>query len=417
MKLIYCFLIFLWPFMSTAQTVKPLQIGDNIPDIIISDVYNYTASTIHSSDLKGKLLILDFMATTCVPCIQVLPRFDSLHKQYQKQLKIILVSPEKPQRIQAFLKTHSSLNLPLAADSNSAKFFPHTYISHVVWINPAGIVCAITHPEYVNSKNIQTILNGQKVNWPVKRDIPGYDFKQPILVLNVNNIPKQVLPKTYYYTSVINYMPGVPKQNKVITDTATHLVHTTLINYEILDLYRILFNRYRLPLTHMKVEIKNRDRLFYNMKEGYYETWKSKNMYCLEASMPSYIPLEQQRQKLINEMDFYYGFHTYLKTQIVNCLVLRNSTDIFRSKKNAGKNGLSPASIAGILNNNLDEMPVIDETKGMLQFKLPITEEQVNDSVFLHKILNEYGLELTVEQRPIELMVITDSENEYKSNY
>jgi hypothetical protein len=62
-------------------------------------------------------------------------------------------------------------------------------------------------------------------------------------------------------------------------------------------------------------------------------------------------------------------------------------------------------------------MPVIDETKGMLQFKLPLTKDQVNDSVFLCKVLNDYGLELTIEQRPIEFMIITDSGNQYKPNY
>jgi len=343
---------------------------------------------------------------------------DSLQKQYNSKMQILLVSPEKPERINAFLKKHPHLQLPfVAGDTTLTKLFPHVYISHVAWITPNSIVSAITHTEYINPKNIETVLAGKIVNWPVKREFPQYDFKQPILQLNVNNIPSQVMPESYCYTAVINYMPGVPKRNAVFTDTATHLVHTTLINYEILDLYRILFNRYRLPLTHMKVEIKNKDRLFYNIKDGYYEAWKSKNMYCLEASMPSYIPLEQQRQKLINEIDFYFGFHTYLETQTVSCLILKNSSDIFKSKKNAGRNGLSPASIAGILNNNLDEMPVIDQTKGMLQFKLPITEEQVNDSVFLHKILNEYGLELTVEQRPIEFMIITDSKSKYKPNY
>ncbi len=91
MKLIYCFMIFLCPLFTPAQVVKPLKIGERAPDITISDVYNSQASTIHSFDLKGKLVILDFMATTCVPCIKVLPRFDSLQKQYGKRLQIILV--------------------------------------------------------------------------------------------------------------------------------------------------------------------------------------------------------------------------------------------------------------------------------------------------------------------------------------
>jgi peroxiredoxin len=404
MKLIYCFMILLLPFMSTGQTVKPLQIGDTVPDIIISNVYNHSGSTIHISDLKSKLIILDFMATTCVPCIKVLPRFDSLQKQFGKRLQIILVSPEKSQRIQAFLKTHNSLNLPLASDSNSAKYFPHTYISHVVWINPNGVVCAITHTEYVNSKNIQTVLNGQKVNWPVKRDIPDYDYTQHLLQLNKNNMPNEALPANYCYTAILNYLPGVQKYNKVTEDSTNNSTHISLINFSILELYKILFQRFQIPLSHIVVDEKTKEQLFYNPSSEYFETWKRDNIHCLEATLPSGIPAEQQRKKLIRDIGFYFGLNASLEKRSMQCLVLKNKAGV--SKKTSSKEGITFGSVVGSLNNQLGAIPVIDETEGTAYLKLPITEEEPKDHSYLRKILNDHGVEITTEKREIELLLI-----------
>jgi len=57
----------LLPLLSGAQAppVKALSIGDTVPDITIANVYNYRSSTIRLSDLKGKLVILDFWSTWC----------------------------------------------------------------------------------------------------------------------------------------------------------------------------------------------------------------------------------------------------------------------------------------------------------------------------------------------------------------
>lgn len=410
MKLIYCLMILLWPLVNTAQTIKPLNVGDNAPDVPIPHIINGALTSSSLAAFKGKLLILDFMATTCVSCIRALPELDSLQKKFKNRIQIMLVSNENPERIEVFLKKHPRLSLPFVAnDSGLSALFPHVYISHVAWINPQRIVSAITDPEYVNTRNIEAVLNGRIVNWPVKREYPEYDFNQPILQLNLNNIPEQATPRNYYYTAVINYMPGIQKENKTVVDSSHGVAHISLINYDILDLYRILFQRYRFPLSHIKANIKNKERLFYNIEQGYYETWKSKNMYCIEALLPFSLSLPEQRQKLIEELNFYFGFQVVLKKQTVNCLILCNNKKISDSKKSAGKNGRSPASIVGLLNDRLNEMPVIDETIQSPLFKLPISENQVRDSSCLRKILLKYGYRFFIEPREVEFMIITDA--------
>ena len=403
-------MILLWPFCCHAQTFKGFTVGEKVPNVVIPDILNNTVTSSSLAAFKGKLLILDFMATTCASCIKALPELESLQQKFKNKLQIMLVSSEKPQRIQLFLKRHPQLSLPFVArDSNLSRMFPHVYISHIVWINPERIVSAITDPEYVNQVNVETVLKGKITNWPIKREFPQYDFSQPILTLNARNIPAPALPEKYYYTAVINYMPGIQKEYKVVTDSVNHIVHTSLINYQILDLYRILFQKYRLPLTHIKTEMPNKERLFYNLKYGYYETWKTNNMYCLEASLPSWLSLEEQRQRLIEELNFYFGFQVVWKKQTVNCLILKQNKKSAKSITPLNKTGLSPSGIIGILNNQVEGMPAMDETNALPSTRIPVSEEQVSDSTFLYKILERYGYQLTIEPRQVEFMVISEA--------
>ena len=156
MKTIYCLMILLWPLGSRAQTVKGFTVGEKVPNIVIPDILNNTVTSSSLAAFKGKLLILDFMATTCTSCLKALPELESMQQKFKNQLQIILVSSEKPERIQLFLKRHPQLSLPFVArDSNLSRMFPHVYISHIVWINSERIVSAITDPEYVNQTNVE----------------------------------------------------------------------------------------------------------------------------------------------------------------------------------------------------------------------------------------------------------------------
>src|SRR5690606_14700910 len=81
------------PAATAVASTKPLQIGDTIPDYLWHlplQVVNYSPAggkdAITLNDYRDKLIILDFWATWCKPCISSLYKLDTLQKQFAGEL-------------------------------------------------------------------------------------------------------------------------------------------------------------------------------------------------------------------------------------------------------------------------------------------------------------------------------------------
>ena len=89
-KIALLFTCLLQIYFSKAQC---LNIGDPVPDLKL-EVSNYFKNNLSFSELKGKLVILDFWSHICVNCIKSFPLIDSLQKQFAGRIQIILVNQE-----------------------------------------------------------------------------------------------------------------------------------------------------------------------------------------------------------------------------------------------------------------------------------------------------------------------------------
>lgn len=75
-----------------------------------------------SSQLNGKIVLVNFFATWCPPCIKEIPTFNKLYKQYKGEFEIIAIlynDPVSQEDLNTFIKEHN-IEFPVMVGENNA---------------------------------------------------------------------------------------------------------------------------------------------------------------------------------------------------------------------------------------------------------------------------------------------------------
>ena len=111
---------------------RPPHIGSNAPDFTVQD----SDRKITLSELRGKVVVLNFWATWCAPCVEELPSLVNLQqKMRNKGITVLAVSVDQDESLyRRFVQDHN-LNLLTVRDANQKSNnlygtfkFPETYI-------------------------------------------------------------------------------------------------------------------------------------------------------------------------------------------------------------------------------------------------------------------------------------------------
>ena len=419
MKVIYCLMVMLWPFVSKGQTDRAINIGDTVPNIIFKQVLNYpTHSGVSISEFKNKMVVFDFMTTGCMACLSLLPHFDSLQKKFGDQIQFFLVTPETEKRVRFFLQKENirKLNLPvIIEDTLLEKLFPHTFISHEVVINK-GIVTAITYPEYLTSANIESIINGKRINLLVKKDVTTFEYGKPLLVLN-KVIPDFSYPASKMYSIVTSCMNNVSRRFSISYDTSLNQVRISMINLSILDLYEHALFGAEIRPAFIKLNVADTGRYVYQKQKTFLHDWRLRNSYSYEGAFPMNFTEDQIKSKIVNDLDLFLSMEGRVETNIISCWVISNdsSVEAYNYSKSAisGSNTIPrPVSINSItfyLNGKFGTVPVFDETgKGDLKIKGLEQKDYTNIPVLAAK-LSQYQMKITRQNRQVRMLVITEN--------
>jgi len=136
----------------------PAQTGKPAPDFTVSD----GTTTVHLADYRGRVVLLNFWATWCAPCIEEMPALIQLHHE-RPDLAIVAVSiDEDPEAYSRFIaRRHVDLitvrdPAQKAAQLYHSEGWPETYI-----IDRSGIVRRkiVGDPDWANPE-IRAYLSG-----------------------------------------------------------------------------------------------------------------------------------------------------------------------------------------------------------------------------------------------------------------
>ncbi len=132
----------------------PQQPGRVAPDFTVSD----GTRTLHLADYRGKIVLLNFWATWCAPCIQELPSLQALQQRLPRVVVLAVSVDEDPDAYHRFLQEHplSFVTVEDTARRVNAMYgtslFPETYVIDQHGIIRRKFISAQdwTNPEIVN---------------------------------------------------------------------------------------------------------------------------------------------------------------------------------------------------------------------------------------------------------------------------
>jgi uncharacterized protein (TIGR03435 family) len=137
--------------------------GNRAPEITLETLLQAPQPRLgRLSELRGKVVVLEFWATWCDPCIEEIPHLNSLQDALAgKPVEFISISDEPKDKIEAFLKSHPMKGW-IAADAKPAfeafgvRGRPATFV-----IDAKGNLAGRTYPAFLRAEDINAVLAGK----------------------------------------------------------------------------------------------------------------------------------------------------------------------------------------------------------------------------------------------------------------
>lgn len=135
-------------------------------------------SEVSLESLRGKVVVLDFWATWCMPCIRTMPHLNQMVEELKDEpVQFIAVTNESSAKIKSFLK-RQEISAWIGIDSDRSMFRDYVVrgIPKTVVIDKEGKLAGVMHPAHLSSEMIRDLVAGKPMQR--RRAIPSRAAKQ-----------------------------------------------------------------------------------------------------------------------------------------------------------------------------------------------------------------------------------------------
>ncbi|HAA11492.1 MAG TPA: hypothetical protein DCE41_07245 [Cytophagales bacterium] len=148
--------------VSSNTFAQRARIGNDAPEIEGVTLLNADQSSVTLEELKGKVVILEFWATWCGPCIQTSQYLDELQEELGGKLQVVSLSDEDKNTVSRFLNRRPSAAMVGVYEGYSVpRSYPHNSIPHGILIDTEGRIVKIGHPMGFSKEKIEQVFAGE----------------------------------------------------------------------------------------------------------------------------------------------------------------------------------------------------------------------------------------------------------------
>jgi len=426
--------------LKASDSIKPLEIGDEIPEELWEaplQVVNHPEGkeVVTLDEYRGKLIILDFWATWCIPCLNSFPKLEKLQDDFKEDIVIISLTEERRSLVHDFLKNSNKSMQTVVEDRYIKEYFPHRSIPHFIWIKDGRVLAAVGI-ESVNENNIERVLLGEDVEFVHRKQI-NFDRSKPLMVAGnggdeINMLYQSVITGRIPEDISGEFSPN-PTQFIYYNQTIDHLFFSALQRKGIKNL--TFFNNRKYTLFEVDDSLKNRIsplRVLKTKDDLAMREWAERNTFCYNLVFPKESNLSRLDGRMFQDLNQFFSnylnFECVYETRKVKALALIK-TDSFEDISSEGRSssikwGAKHQSLS-IVNSpiqmlvnrlsgktydliskksNLDQLPIVDETgiEGNVDLFL---EGDFSDFDSIRSVLRSKGLDLVEKETLVKMIV------------
>ncbi|RFZ90107.1 TlpA family protein disulfide reductase [Mucilaginibacter conchicola] len=408
--------------------IKPVKTGETVPDLSFPLLSNNIVKSARLSDYRGKLVILDFWATWCAPCVMMIPKMDSLQKQFAGKVVFIPVSSQPQATVTTFMKKLNQqkgkhYDFPEATgDTTLVQMFPHSFLPHYVWIDQEGVVRSFTEFQDVNAANISKFLESRVPEMKQKIDAKPMAYIDSIpFLMNGNGGDGSDL---LYHSVLTPYKPGLglgilqtPEKDGGFRILGRNMNPLQLMAIAGGDKGRL----YYMDLDEIKLDVADTAKINSNAIGQEYDEWLANGHgYCYELKVPASMKRHVFEIMRAEIQKFFPDYTVSFVPREKPCMVLESTGDHARMKPKGGTPATAMDRFGATLTNRplrflvaaanmkqVTKLPWVDRTG----YKEPVTLTIRNGFDNLDKLNKElavYGLTLKPGTQTVNEMHVSD---------